>query len=781
MFRYNTANIDHLYSELDCIKDSEEIKISWMQDLKKIHDKFLIEQQESEDTDIISFSGNIDTHIGPESTFPIKFKQGLTNLLREIYLVLTNANCTANLKDYILTALSEGIDRCTPGYYDRIILLKNNLSRPNSINDLVALCREDIVDKLARSKSSDVHVQRQFFKVANKLSLGVRYNEYDDPHASLLSEDEVSIILTTNFSQKYNFFQTFNFVYNLIISSFHELFPQEELEGTDFGSILDFFKKYIDIPANIDLFDLDYTRSVQIKSECIIYENIKLLLFRKILSSNYFLIDDSFRGRENKIFFILESIILNPVLDNFNQLAHKNNSSFSTVFGGFIEFVNFVDLVDMPPALKDKLILDEYKRIENITTEIILFALNHTSKDLSRLESVFTKSIFNDKVLYNKDELFKIFQFLDHDEILVLCEKILIENNPYMSDDMLKELFYEVLVKAVSVKDQVYIDTFIFFCKNNQYEFIDSQSVCHYKLYSLTLEKMDESTCRLLFDVGFDINATDMFGNTLFSIAAKEGSIDKMLLLINVGADLNIENQVRMSPFIIAYNSGKFKYIVQVLNDNSLESKLHDVIKSLSPNSIHVLFNYLFNNYSVLDNKHLLHKLLEREDDIAIGVFNDTLKNASMYINKRDTYKTLLSNLVREYEKKFLYSKIIKLQGDFLKNKQDFNDIFKILPMFEFTAPPIAPAVSQNDFFGPRGPIWDDYEPAAGVITEGQNEHAAADVAVIRRKGPQKRDRSYSPTEGVRPGIRWMYSSQESPRDLYLGDRTLISNKFDVD
>ena len=147
-----------------------------------------------------------NTHIGKNSTFSQKTE--LINLIKKIYLILSphdalklNICAKQAVKDKIL----EGLELCTPGFYNRVSELIEDLSDPQTIDEILIKMRKWIVDRVARQISDEVHEHNYIFYFAHTHNYGVNTINSSDAFIRNhnLNDSEINVKLKAEFNHYY--------------------------------------------------------------------------------------------------------------------------------------------------------------------------------------------------------------------------------------------------------------------------------------------------------------------------------------------------------------------------------------------------------------------------------------------------------------------------------------------------------------------------------------------------------------------------------------------------
>ena len=144
----------------------------------------------------------------------------LRHALSAVEYLLDQESIPLAVKQAWAVQLVEEIDHCTPGFHDRVqnILLNYSTETKLTLDHCLYLCRMQWLEAFIRSKTTDVHTHNQFYKVAEKIGLGVYAIYSADPHSNLhMTESKVVDLLLNAKSRYYNLFTVMNSVYDMIL------------------------------------------------------------------------------------------------------------------------------------------------------------------------------------------------------------------------------------------------------------------------------------------------------------------------------------------------------------------------------------------------------------------------------------------------------------------------------------------------------------------------------------------------------------------------------------
>jgi len=135
--------------------------------------------------------------------------------LNLIYQELLNSKTSNDRKTQIALILQERVEHCTPGFSNGIFFITTQI-KSKTLQDCLYQIRFDIVNKVAREYSDDVHQVNSFFSAAQKLGLGVKANN------DIYSNDNFEVNRLRNaFKSEYHFLNILNKISEDIHTNFN--------------------------------------------------------------------------------------------------------------------------------------------------------------------------------------------------------------------------------------------------------------------------------------------------------------------------------------------------------------------------------------------------------------------------------------------------------------------------------------------------------------------------------------------------------------------------------
>ncbi len=160
----------------------------------------------SEDSDILS------RHIELTSRYPTALKKELINNLQLVYALLSGElddqypelALSENDKADIISKLMDGVVNCTAGFHDRVNGILLDYLQPKTIPGILTMYRRDIVDRVARQTTSEVHAHNQIFSIANRLGYGIPPINDKDIYGGQVQRDKIIYKLIQTFTERYH-------------------------------------------------------------------------------------------------------------------------------------------------------------------------------------------------------------------------------------------------------------------------------------------------------------------------------------------------------------------------------------------------------------------------------------------------------------------------------------------------------------------------------------------------------------------------------------------------
>lgn len=174
---------------------------------KNVQKLFLLvcESLELNAADQARFWENYKRHLGKNSHY--RSKKALEDSLRWIYEKIREGE-GAKIR-FIAEKILEGSVNCTEGFHNRANELVISLGKFHSIDAYLQQYRSDIVEKIARKNTDEVHAFNRFFMYAEN-AFFVPVPNKDDIYVGAIEEDEIKIALEQGFLEHYQFWGIIN-------------------------------------------------------------------------------------------------------------------------------------------------------------------------------------------------------------------------------------------------------------------------------------------------------------------------------------------------------------------------------------------------------------------------------------------------------------------------------------------------------------------------------------------------------------------------------------------
>ena len=157
---------------------------------------------------------HLNRHIGPQSTYT--YKNDLHEALSQLGHGLKSEKLTAAQKDEIRSTIKSGLPTCTEGLFDRANMSLNQLTKPATIDQLLADLRKNILvntyekflyDRAQRGEGNagqEVHVAQSFFRVARDMGLGIP-EQFISPqtHVGDVHDTIINLVISNAFTREY--------------------------------------------------------------------------------------------------------------------------------------------------------------------------------------------------------------------------------------------------------------------------------------------------------------------------------------------------------------------------------------------------------------------------------------------------------------------------------------------------------------------------------------------------------------------------------------------------
>jgi flagellar basal body-associated protein FliL len=170
---------------------------------------FLLTEQEI-------FFKELDRHAGEQSTYALKAQ--LLESLSTLYVLFTHEETTPAQKQMISSRIAEDVSQCSPGFINRVNYDITLFSMPQNIDELIALARFHLVDRMASiiaaNNPQGIHVHNRVIEVAKGAGFGVwpinTQDTYPNVGSENLSDQAIIKTLRSGFANYFQFFALLN-------------------------------------------------------------------------------------------------------------------------------------------------------------------------------------------------------------------------------------------------------------------------------------------------------------------------------------------------------------------------------------------------------------------------------------------------------------------------------------------------------------------------------------------------------------------------------------------
>ncbi len=126
--------------------------------------------------------------------------------LRIIRTALESDRLSQTEKAALKHQLNEGIDPCSPGYFNRIRNIIELWQLPENIDQLLNFYRKKLVERTAIAEGDgDIHTYNRFFTIANSIGFAAATEIHIDPYPGNLNDHAIERHLRVTFASHYNY------------------------------------------------------------------------------------------------------------------------------------------------------------------------------------------------------------------------------------------------------------------------------------------------------------------------------------------------------------------------------------------------------------------------------------------------------------------------------------------------------------------------------------------------------------------------------------------------
>ncbi|EDP46174.1 hypothetical protein [Rickettsiella grylli] len=310
-----------------------------------------------------------------------------------------------DVRESILSQLTEDIKLCTEGFHNRVNIIVNSFYRPRNLTELLYVVRKEIVDNVASTLANEIHAWNYFSVVAANDGLGIKANFSGDQYTNSFPEDPIRCALQTSFCKKFTPFNLPNLLIHEFIKLIPELEPEKKSENglslqlvTKIEDLIqNFLPNYInkvdDDPNNwINYFILDYDKDdplifsfVNINFEKLYQSFFNALLDQKFIETpiintltesayyNFVLKKNPLHDTEQLISELISERRLTILLEQLVELNEKFPTHYSQLSQSNLFMTHASTLIDY---LNDQLATNMGYSAEIILAYQLVFDLN---------------------------------------------------------------------------------------------------------------------------------------------------------------------------------------------------------------------------------------------------------------------------------------------------------------------------------------------------------------------------------------------------------------------
>jgi len=308
-------------------------------------------------------------HMGRDSTY--RTKRALIGGLKWILEQLSHPLIDQDKVIALSVKIIEGAGNCTEGFHNRINQIILSLGKKDSLDGFLEQFRCDIVEKIARQHTDEVHALNHFFLKAAPTYAVPTINQ-DDPYVGAITDAVIRSALHHGFAEHYQFWGIFNSLYEqirtgLINRTMYEGPKKTGYANSDYDEMITFLHHYLPateiVPADWLLMDDDYI-VFDLNWPTIMYK-----LWQKLSDEGYFIYSEP----EQQLFnYLFNPEVSAETLDDFLFLTAQLSSN--DLFTNDTQLKAFLNDGSWLPRDKKIVFFDHYiaKNLANITTERFL-------------------------------------------------------------------------------------------------------------------------------------------------------------------------------------------------------------------------------------------------------------------------------------------------------------------------------------------------------------------------------------------------------------------------
>jgi hypothetical protein len=142
-----------------------------------------------------------ERHMGDESTFI--HKESMHQQVSKLYRFMLAESSSESYVAAVKKKLLEQVELCTPGYMDRVQEAIRSLMKATTVEQLLAVFREDLVNLAKAGRADEVHTNQRFMEVANTNGLAIPFVGVADAYSGEVDDAVIRQKLQNIFSWRY--------------------------------------------------------------------------------------------------------------------------------------------------------------------------------------------------------------------------------------------------------------------------------------------------------------------------------------------------------------------------------------------------------------------------------------------------------------------------------------------------------------------------------------------------------------------------------------------------
>lgn len=415
-----------------------DLPSDWLNQLSTMCSKIL----ELSEADAGALKTNFQRHVGSDSTYSLK-KEVLEGL-EVIYMRLSASGKNAlndSSKAAIAYKLKEGAGACTAGFHDRVNDLVMMFSIPQSLDAHLSRIRYDIIDKVARQATDEVHAHNQFYVQASVIGYGVTPPNQNDTYRGQVPIEQIRNNINAAFNSDYKCPLILDKLIEGIKSVLHTEYEYTGLKkepahyySGEYGKFFEYLGKilgpecdgipaaeYLIVNSNDEVVDLNWAK-------------IKETLFNKLVTEIYIAFS---RNEQECITSLLR--LENDV--DITALCVRSDSpklSFIQSTNQLCHFLSFLSHLTLETQFR---LIDTYVNLKPQKSRVaLLLELSHSLQPNKGLVALIIMKILAEAEVYDVVNLFKNKSFFEIFDDLSPDQKVAILNRGDIEDTILTHL-----------------------------------------------------------------------------------------------------------------------------------------------------------------------------------------------------------------------------------------------------------------------------------------------------------------------------------------------------